>query len=182
MIHRLLVACALGMALGGAATASEPQRARAQALFEQGRRDFTEERYQAAYDAFHEAFGLTAAPALLYNMASALEALGRPGAAAQALRSYLRAVVEEPNRGALEARLRALDEAERLKEVERLRAARPHLIELDAVEARGRRRGLAIGLCTGVVVVVGVALGVGLALGLPAHVPDSTLGLHAATP
>lgn len=166
----------------GHGAASEPQAERARALFEEGKSAFAGERYQAALDRFGEAYGLIAAPALLYNMAAALEALGRPGEAAVKLRGYLRVVAEDPNRGALEARLRALEEAQRQIEVERLRAQRPRLLELNAVEARGRRRGIAIGLGVGGAVAVGLAVGLGLYFGLGATYPDATLGVQRATP
>jgi len=75
----LLVLCSLFTV----AHASDKQTERAGALYSDGRVAFDAERYQAAYDAFHEAYALSALPALLYNMAAALEALGCPGDAAE---------------------------------------------------------------------------------------------------
>jgi hypothetical protein len=169
--------------LSTTAFASEPQTERAATLFADGKRAFDEEHYQAAYDAFHAAYALTPAPALLYDMAAAQEALGRPGDAATSLRAYLRVVKEEPNRGALDARVRALDEAQRMIEVEQLRAQRPRLLELRAVEARSTRRGLAIGLGVGgAVIAVGLGIGLGIGLGVQPHYPSSTLGTQRVTP
>ena len=169
--------------VAGAAQASGAQQARARVLYDEGRAEFVAERYQSAYDRFREAYGLSSSPALLYNMAAALEALDRPGEAAEKLRAYLRAVGEEPNRGGLEARARILDESQRQLDVEHLRRERPQLLALDAVERRGRRRGLAIGLGVGGgVVAVGLALGLGLYFGLRGTYPDSSLGVQRATP
>jgi len=164
------------------ASASAPQIDRARSLYHDGRTAFDQERYQAAYQKFREAYGLSPAPALLYNMAAALEALGRPSEAAEKLRAYLRVAAEEPSRGAIEARARILDEAQRQLDVERLKAERPRLLELNAVEARGQKRGLTIGLGVGGAVVVGLGLGLGLYFGLQPSYPDSTLGTQRATP
>jgi tetratricopeptide (TPR) repeat protein len=162
--------------------ASEPQVERARVLFDEGRQEFQAERYQSAYDKFHEAYALSPAPALLYNMAAALEALGRPGEAAEKLRAYLRVAANEPNRAQLDARARSLDEAQRQIDVERLKTDKPRLLEMNAIEQRGRRRGLAIGLGIAGGVVVGLGLALGLYFGLPPRYPDSTLGTQRGTP
>ena len=178
---RLLLAL-VALLFAASAQASEPQLQRAQALFKEGTTAFDTEKYQVAYDRFHEAYGLSSAPALLFDMAAALEALGRPGDAATSLRAYMRVVREDRDRGAHEARARSLEESQRLIEVERMRAERPRLIDLNAVEARGKKRGLAIGLGVTGGVVLGAALAIGLTFGLQSHYPASTLGTQRATP
>src|SRR5687767_2163765 len=69
---------------------AQEREARAKVLYEQGKLAYERADYPAAYEAFREAFDLSQRPALLYNVASALQGLRRPHDAANALRSYLR--------------------------------------------------------------------------------------------
>jgi tetratricopeptide (TPR) repeat protein len=156
---------------------------RARSLYLDGQAAFRGERYQAAYDRFRQAYLLVEAPELLYNMASALERLGRPHDAAEELRAYLRAKPEDTERGLIDGRIRALDEAQRLIDSERLRNEPPRLIELPAGAGLARRRKtLAAVLGTLGGVVVAGALGVGLGLGLRQEYTLSTLHTQRATP
>ncbi len=168
--------------LGGAARAHEAEERRARGLYESGREDYVAQRYAPAYDKFRQAYLLSKAPELLFNMASALERLGRPRDAAEELRAYLRAQPEATTKADIEARIRGLEEAQRIIDA----APPPPAALLSLPErspARARRRTLAIALGTaGGVVLVGVALGVGLGIGLRPRYPDSLLGAYAATP
>jgi tetratricopeptide (TPR) repeat protein len=169
--------------VGGFAAAGEVQEQEARSLFAQGQEAYAAQRYQEAYDLFRRAYLLTPAPPLLYNMASALQSMGRPREAAEELRGYLRARPEDDERPAIEERIRSLEEAQRL-----LDAARPSpapvvmVVARPAVPPAHPRRKLAIALGTVGVVVTAAALSLGLGLGLQPHPSDSTLGVHKGTP
>jgi len=114
LLAALVVAVGLGLALA-------PSEARAQQRIEQAKREFLDGRaayergdYKAAYDKFKQSYILSAQPALLYNIASALQGLGRPGEAAEVLRDYLRAVPGDPEKPLVEKRIASLEEAQRL--------------------------------------------------------------------
>lgn len=159
---------------------------RARALFAEGQTAYGVEQYEVALAKFREAYSLAPLPALLFNMAAALESLSRPGEAADKLRAYLRGAGEVDNRAEIEARVRMLDEAQRQLDLEKAKHEKPRIIDLSAVqrtsEERGRRRGLAIGLGVGGAVVLGVAIGLGVYFGTAPRYPDSTLGTQRVTP
>jgi tetratricopeptide (TPR) repeat protein len=160
---------------------------RARALYATGKSAFEAGRYEEAQQQFRAAYLLSRAPGLLYNMGMALELAGRPHEAAEELRAYLRAETDPPSRAPIDARIRALEEAQRLLDTERLRAQPPALRdlnhELDRQLRRERKKRLAVGLGVGIgAVVVGVALGIGLGLGLRSTPTASTLGTQRATP
>src|SRR5262249_13605521 len=92
----------------------EPQR-----LFTDGRQAFEQGDYQRAYDLFKRSFMRSSEPALLFNMASAQQKLGRPHDAADSLRAYLRAAPEDGERPQIEQRIRALEEQQHLLDAER---------------------------------------------------------------
>src|SRR5688572_4413883 len=80
---------------GPSSTSSDsPERRRALELFEESARAYREGRFQDAVDKLLEARRAKAEPVLLYNLARAYEALGKPQEAADAYQSYLQ---EEPN-------------------------------------------------------------------------------------
>jgi len=148
-----------------------------------GEAAFKRGEYQVAFDHFREAYLLAPLPEILYNMASAQEALGRPGEAADGLRAYLRASQDRAERIAIESRIRGLDEAQRLLDVERLKREGPKLLAVPATDQRAARRTrLVIGLSVtaGILVAGGVAFGLGFGL-RPQHT-DSTLQTQRATP
>src|ERR1700750_2743031 len=66
--------------------------------------------YQPAYDKLRESFQPPHEPALLYNIASALQGLKRPHEAAEALRSFLRLQPADPDRPKIEQRIATLEE------------------------------------------------------------------------
>lgn len=122
---RLRTALALLVVLlGGMAPAVAQQRSeRAKAAFYDGRKAYESGDYQRAYDLFKQSYILSQEPALLYNIAAALQAMERPADAARALRDYLEAVPTDPEKAALERRIAALDKAQALMERDRRESA-----------------------------------------------------------
>lgn len=87
-----------------------------------GRTAYESGDYQLAYDKFMESFQLSHEPALLYNIASALQGLKRPHDAAEALRSFLRVQPNDPDRPKIEQRIATLEEEQRMIDAERAKA------------------------------------------------------------
>jgi tetratricopeptide (TPR) repeat protein len=191
------------LALPGRARADREQRARQ--IYTEGEKAYQANDYQKAYDDFKQAYILSQQPALLYDVASALQGLGRPHEAAEALRTYLKQVPSDPDRPAIEKRIAGLEDAQRLLDAEKSRppatpavapAVPPAALAptvpaaalsaaVSKVEAREKRkRTIAI-----VATVVSVALAgaaVGLAVGLTQHSVEpptkSDLGPVMSTP
>jgi tetratricopeptide (TPR) repeat protein len=155
--------------------------ARAQALYLSGRAAFESGRFDEALAAFREAFGLSHAPELLYNMASALERLGRPHEAAETYRAYLRASADQTDRREIEGRMRALEEEQRLLDLERLKREPSQILTFTPPPLIRKRTLAAVLGSVGAALVAG-ALGVGLGLGLREHPTATTLDSHPATP
>jgi len=175
-----------------AADARQDQAARE--AYRLGRAAYETGDYQTAYVKFKESFQLSHEPALLYNIASALQGLRRPHEAAEALRSFLRVQPSDPDRPSIEKRIATLEEEQRMidaekakqeaeAEAERRRHAPPPppvltppppevrtvIVQQPAPgptesERRHRRKMLAIGLTIGGVVLVGGAVAVAVAL------------------
>jgi tetratricopeptide (TPR) repeat protein len=103
----------------GAARADAARDAQARQLYKAGRDAYNAGDFQRAYDSFRESFTLSHEPALLYNIASALQGLKRPHDAAEALQSYLRLKADDPDRPQIEERIRTLEEEQRLLDLER---------------------------------------------------------------
>lgn len=162
---------------------------KARQLYEVGKAAYTQGDYQAAYDDFRESFQLSHQPALLYNVASALQGLHRPHDAAEALRSFLRLRPDDPDKPQIEERISTLEEEQRLLDLDRKAhepppappsapiatpapppTVAPTTIVVTApppdrsAERRRRRTWIIVGVSAGVVVAGAVALG--LALGL----------------
>lgn len=165
--------------------------------------------YQLAYDKFKESFQLSHEPALLYNIASALQGLKRPHDAAEALRSFLRLQPNDPDRGKIEQRIATLEEEQRMLDVERKKAEEAAAAERKAHEVnltpppppsevrtvvvhdsgmteserKHRRKVLAISLTVGGIVLVGGAVALALALTQTSTAPFTTteLGPHPGT-
>jgi tetratricopeptide (TPR) repeat protein len=101
---------------------------KARTLYGQGKSAYEAGHFQEAYESFKTAYLLSQEPALLYNIASALQGLDRPHDAAETLRSYLRARPNDPDRPAIEERITTLEEAQRVLDLDRKkeeRATRP---------------------------------------------------------
>jgi tetratricopeptide (TPR) repeat protein len=174
---------------GGVARADTARDAEARQLFANGRDAYNAGDFEKALTAFKDCFSLSHEPALLYNIASALQGLKRPHEGAEALRSYLRLKPDDPDRPQIEERIRTLEEEQRLLDLERQAntppvTPPPPLPSTPSVNAGGnqlvagvpppgeksrmrKRTALIVGLTVGAVVVAGVA--VGLAFGLQPH-------------
>jgi tetratricopeptide (TPR) repeat protein len=188
LVMVLVTASALAFGDGPArADAARDQQARQ--LYKAGRDAYNAGDFQRAYDSFRESFTLSHEPALLYNIASALQGLKRPHDAAEALHSYLRLKPDDPDRPQIEERIRTLEEEQRLLDLERKPPAAPPTGPTTVTEpptppsSNGatsltasappssrekerihKRTALIVGLTAGAVVVAGVAIG--LAFGL----------------
>ncbi len=124
MVHLRTALALLVVLLGGMAPAVAQQRSeKAKVAFYDGRKAYEAGDYARAYDLFKQSYILSQEPALLYNIASALQAMERPGDAARALRDYLEAVPSDPERAALERRIAALDKAQALMERDKRESA-----------------------------------------------------------
>jgi tetratricopeptide (TPR) repeat protein len=82
--------------------------------------------YQGAYERFKESFQLSHEPALLYNIASALQGLKRPHDAAESLRSFLRVQPNDPDRPKIEQRIATLEEEQHMIDADRARDEARH--------------------------------------------------------
>ena len=122
--HTLLrcvrLACLVAL-LGGASASpafADDNRAKALALFEQGKKAYQEGRFEDAVKLLEEARAIHAEPVLLYNLARAREGMGQFDSAIVAYEQYLREAGNIPDRGALEAKVanlkRDLEEKQRL--------------------------------------------------------------------
>jgi tetratricopeptide (TPR) repeat protein len=183
----LLLAVALVLAGDGMAHGDAARDERARQLYQAGRDAYNTGDFQKAYDSFKESFTLSHQPALLYNVASALQGLRRPHDAAEALRSYLRLKPDDVDRPQIEERIRTLEEEQHLIDLERKPEPTPTptpppnptptpgigetTTSLTATPSTGhekermrKRTALIVGLTAGAVVVAGVAIG--LAFGL----------------
>lgn len=179
----LLLLASLGT--GGVAAAQADRMERARQLYAVGRDAYNAGDFAKALDAFKESFSLSHQPALLYNIASALQGLKRPHEGAEELRSYLRIKPDDPDRPQIEERIRTLEEEQRLLDLDKppvppptpvvpppTPAVNPQASSLVVVapdsahekQRMRRRTALIVGLTAGAVVVAGVAIG--LAFGL----------------
>lgn len=150
-----LLAPTLGWAQGSAPPPAGDQRARV--LYENGAILYEEGRYEDAIDAWKEAYGLSDRPLFLFNIANALERIGRWDEALVYLNKY-RAFAEADERTVLERRMRnieqRLDDArDRERESDEARrqdeADRQERVEADRVEeetARAEEEAAAAGL------------------------------------
>ena len=197
-LSAVLLSCAL-------AAADARQDHAARDAFKVGRTAYEAGDYQLAYDKFRESFQLSHEPALLYNIASALQGLKRPHDAAEALRSFLRVQQNDPDRPKIEQRIATLEEEQRMIDLERkqreeaeaprkpdltLQAApvlaRPAVQQTDRDWVKQQRRHrtlLAVSLTVGGVVIVGSAVAAALALTQTHTDPFAvtSLGAHPGT-
>jgi tetratricopeptide (TPR) repeat protein len=176
---RALVSVAiLALALPARAAPSEAEAAN---LFSRGRAEYERADYDRAYNDFKQAYLLSARPALIYNMARALEGLKRYAEAAGALRAYLRVSQSDPDQAQIEEHIRALDEAQRLQSSGAL-ALTPGPLR-DQPPPPRRKRTLVIALSVAAVVVAALAVGLGVGLGTRGPVYSSAdVGPLKSTP
>src|SRR4051812_15430058 len=177
--------------------------------FKVGRAAYETGDYQLAYDKFKESFQLSHEPALLYNIASALQGLKRPHDAAEALRSFLRLQPNDPDKPRIEQRVATLEEEQRMLDAERakteaeaeaerkkhepppnltlpppeVRTVIVHDSGMTEAERKHRRKVLAISLTVGGIVLVGGAVALALALTQTKTAPYTMtdLGPHPGT-
>jgi tetratricopeptide (TPR) repeat protein len=124
---RLIVGGSIALAaLALPAPASADDRTDPVDLFEEGAQAFKEGDLELAIEKFRAAYELEPNPILLYNMARAHEGLDEPEAAVRLYRRYLEDDPETSDRGAVQARIEALDkEIARRRELEARRKAPP---------------------------------------------------------
>jgi tetratricopeptide (TPR) repeat protein len=199
----LLLWCAI-------ASADARQDEAARNAFKVGRAAYETGDYQLAFDKFKESFQLSHEPALLYNIASALQGLKRPHDAAESLRSFLRLQPNDPDKPKIEQRIATLEEEQRMIDAERAKAeaaaeaerkknAPPpldltpppqdvhtvvvHDSGMTEAERKHRRKVLAISLTVGGIVLVGGAVALALALTQTTTAPFTMtdLGPHPGT-
>jgi tetratricopeptide (TPR) repeat protein len=191
------------------ASADARQDQAARDAFTRGRAAYESGDYQVAYDKFKESFQLSHEPALLYNIASALQGLKRPHEAAEALRSFLRLQPADPDRPKIEQRIATLEEEQRMMDAEKAKAEAeaaaerkkheppPNLVPpppevrtvvvhesgMTEAERKHRRKVLAISLTIGGIVLVGGAVALALALTQTSTAPYTMteLGPHPGT-
>jgi tetratricopeptide (TPR) repeat protein len=177
--------------------------------FKVGRAAYETGDYQVAYDKFKESFQLSHEPALLYNIASALQGLKRPHDAAEALRSFLRLQPNDPDKPKIDQRIATLEEEQRMIDAEKakqeaeaeaerkkhepppnltppppeVRTVIVHESGMTEAERKHRRKVLAISLTIGGVVLVGGAVALALALTQTSTAPYTMtdLGPHPGT-
>jgi tetratricopeptide (TPR) repeat protein len=204
---RLWAALAL-LLWSGLANADARQEQAARDAFKVGRAAYETGDYQLAHDKFEESFQLSHEPALLYNIASALQGLKRPHDAAEALRSFLRLQPTDPDRAKIEQRIATLEEEQRMIDAERKKAKAEADAKAEAArqnaallrpppeirtvivhegmtesERKHRRKVLAISLSISGVVLVGGAVALALALTQTSTAPFTMtdLGPHPGT-
>ncbi|HEY8429393.1 MAG TPA: tetratricopeptide repeat protein [Sandaracinaceae bacterium] len=83
----------------------------ARLTFESAREAFVAGDYETALQRFRQAYQLSPRPGLLYNIAQTLDRLRRDEETLEALREYLRAAPDAPNRAEVESRIRVLERA-----------------------------------------------------------------------
>lgn len=83
----------------------------ARLTFELARQAFVAGDYETALQRFRQAYNLSARPGLLYNIAQTLDRLRRDEETVAALREYLEALPDSPNRAEVEARIRVLEDS-----------------------------------------------------------------------
>jgi tetratricopeptide (TPR) repeat protein len=190
------------------ASADARQDQAARDAFKVGRAAYETGDYQLAYDKFKESFQLSHEPALLYNIASALQGLKRPHEAAEALRSFLRLQPNDPDKPKIEQRIATLEEEQRMIDIEKAKQEAEAAAErkkheppvnltppppevrtvivhegMTEAERKHRRKVLAISLTVGGVVLVGGAVALALALTQTSTAPFTMtdLGPHPGT-
>jgi tetratricopeptide (TPR) repeat protein len=104
-----LVAAAIAAAAPSAHAQPAPDKARAQALYEEGERYYNLADYEKAIARFKDANQLLPEPLFLYNIAQAYRQMGHCQSAKTFYRNYLRAAPDAPNRAKVEQRIAEMD-------------------------------------------------------------------------
>lgn len=109
----LVVSTLLGLSLlllGGASLAGPKEEARAGKLFDQAEEEYQVGHFQKAIDLLLEAQRLAPDPVLDYNLARAYEGIGQLDAALASYRAYVTSAPSSKDRGAVEVRIKTLEE------------------------------------------------------------------------
>lgn len=110
----------------------------ARLTFESAREAFVAGDYERALGLFRQAYNLSQRPGLLYNIAQTLDRLRRDAETLQALREYLEAYPEAPNRTEVEARIRVLEQSVAQDEQRRAQEQRDHERAVAEAERNGQ--------------------------------------------
>ncbi|GAB4204755.1 MAG: hypothetical protein OHK0013_19950 [Sandaracinaceae bacterium] len=179
-LGRLIGAIGLFVIVGAAARGRAQERAaeavspdeEARRVFAQGRDAYAAGDYEAALNAFRDAYALSHRPELQFNIGQAADRLRRDREARDAFEAYLAAVPFAANRVEVEARLRVLreeiarDEALRTQAMQRVSASSdPPIVEQWWFWTL-------IG-----VAVVGAGVGIGFAVGSREELAAPTVGV-----
>ncbi|HJL15512.1 MAG TPA: hypothetical protein RMH99_07655 [Sandaracinaceae bacterium LLY-WYZ-13_1] len=113
-MHRTLASLGVALALFSVAATARAQDDRqldeaARLTFESAREAFIAGDYETALARFRQAYELSARPGLLYNIAQTLDRLRRDEETVEALRAYLEAMPDAPNRAEVESRIRVIE-------------------------------------------------------------------------
>lgn len=163
----------LAALLGAPALGAQPRNEDAQSLFREGTAAFEASDYRRALAAFERVYALRGNPDLLYNIFLCHRAMGEPGEAAVALRRYLVARPQHPERARLTELAAQLEADQRALSAQRAAPppppppgppAAPSPLPAPRATSSGPGAGPWIVLGGGV-----VAAGVGLALMLSAN-------------
>ena len=120
--------------------------------------------YEVALARFRQAYELSPRPTLLYNIAATLDRLRRDEEAVEALKAYLEAVPDAPDRTEIEARIRVLEQAIARREAQRTPPAETETEPDDGTETDAETQ-------------TAIDTGDGVA---PVQEPDDGGGLHPA--
>lgn len=140
---RFSAAFAVAIALATAAPVAHAQQPdasldeAARLTFESAREAFVAGDYERALGLFRQAYNLSQRPGLLYNIAQTLDRLRRDAETLQALREYLEAFPDAPNRTEVEARIRVLEQSVAEDEQRRVREQREHERAVEAARQNG---------------------------------------------
>jgi len=164
------------LALPATAQADEEDTLRAKELYRNGEKLYEEGLYEDAIVAWELAFKLSKRPLLLYNMANALERIGRWDDALRRINQY-RALAPEEERETLDRRMRAIErrlaqkreaDEQTARDADSARLTESESIRADAntnvLELRPRSNRQAQAPPTGAIVLMGVG-GAGLTAG-----------------
>jgi tetratricopeptide (TPR) repeat protein len=162
--------------------------AEARQHYERGMTHYQLGEFTAAVGEFKQAYALSPAPGLLFNLAQASRLAKQYEQALYFYRTYLRVAPEAPNRTDVETRIAELerqvkeDEARRAADAEARRAAAATPRTVIVREAPPRPSGKALKLSGIVVGAVGLAgLGAGIGLGVAANNEQSSLNKLASS-
>lgn len=115
LVLSLLVTSTLGFTVLSSTAAAQQDQSQldeaARLTFESAREAFVAGDYETALARFRQAYQLSQRPGLLYNIAQTLDRLRRDEETLTALRDYLNAAPDAPNRSEVEARIRVLERA-----------------------------------------------------------------------